>query len=42
MRGRFTDQGGLFSYIAPDKRARVVLCQRTIRCGRSGNLSGMF
>ena len=20
MRGRFTDQGGLFSYIAPDKR----------------------
>ena len=37
MRGRFTDQGGLFSYIAPDKRV-----QRTIHCGRSGNLSGMF
>ena len=22
MRGRFTDQGGLFSYIAPDPRLR--------------------
>ena len=37
MRGRFTDQGGLFSYISPDKRVPA-----NHRCGRSGNLSGMF
>ena len=37
MRGRFTDQGGLFSYIAPDKR---VPANHPLR--KSGNLSGMF
>ena len=37
MRGRFTDQGGLFR-----TSCRISVCQRTIRCGRSGNLSGYF
>ncbi|MEH6949762.1 transposase [Nitrobacter sp. NHB1] len=31
MRGRFTDQGGLFSYIAPDKRVRANHPLRTVR-----------
>ena len=31
MRGRFTDQGGLFSYIAPDKRVPADHPLRKIR-----------
>src|SRR5258708_37954262 len=31
MRGRFTDQGGLFSYIAPDKRVPASHPLRKIR-----------
>ncbi len=31
MRGRFTDQGGLFSYIAPDKRVPANHLLRKVR-----------
>jgi hypothetical protein len=31
MRGRFTDQGGLFSYIAPDKRVPANHPLRKVR-----------
>ena len=31
MRGRFTDQGGLFSYIAPDKRVPTNHPLRKVR-----------
>jgi hypothetical protein len=31
MRGRFTDQGGLFSYIAPDKRVPADHPLRKVR-----------
>src|SRR3981189_346183 len=31
MRGRFTDQGGLFSYIGPDKRVRANHPLRKVR-----------
>src|SRR5438067_9634066 len=31
MRGRFTDQGGLFSYIAPDKRVSANHPLRKVR-----------
>src|SRR3979409_2511245 len=31
MRGRFTDQGGLFSYIAPDKRVPASHALRKVR-----------
>lgn len=31
MRGRFTDQGGLFSYIAPDKRVPANHPPRKVR-----------
>lgn len=31
MRGRFTDQGGLFSYIAPDKRVPANNPLRKVR-----------
>ena len=31
MRGRFTDQGGLFSYIAPDKRVPATHPLRKVR-----------
>ena len=37
MRGRFADQGGLFSYIAPDKRVPANHPLRKVR-----DLSGMF